>query len=152
MGLHNIMNQHLKNRQQLHLEQAIHNETACNFLHHDNRFFDWVVNIAFYSALHHVSSVIFPLEIRDKDELHTVDTVKEYRKIVRANSSPHDVLSELVCQHCKGIGTTYHTLLEMSYQSRYEFGCQDSTDSLKARRYLQQIQQHCHSQNMAKRA
>lgn len=147
------MNQHLKNqRQQLHLDQAIHNETACNFLHHDNRFYDWAVNSAFYSALHYVSSVIFPLEITENGKLHTVNTVEEYCQIVPIDRNKHNVLLRLVCKHCKGIGAAYKMLLEMSYQARYDFGCQDSLYSLRAKRYLQQVQQHCHSQNVAKRA
>ncbi|QHS62703.1 HEPN domain-containing protein [Chitinophaga agri] len=146
------MNQHLKNRQQWHLNQAIHNEAACNFLHHDSQFFDWVVNTAFYSALHYVSSVIFPLEIREEKGLHTVYTVEEYCEIVPTHNNKHRVLSELVYEHCKGIGKTYDRLLDMSFKSRYEFGCHDSSYSTTARRYLQQVQQHCHSQNVAKRA
>lgn len=47
-------------------QHAIHNEEACDFLLSSNKFNDWVITTAFYSALHFVQHEIFPLTHDDK--------------------------------------------------------------------------------------
>ncbi len=45
---------------------AGHNEDACNFLHSDGNYCDWVVPTAFYAALHFVQHEIFPFTVNGR--------------------------------------------------------------------------------------
>lgn len=47
-------------------DHAEHNEKACNFLHTQGDYPDWVVTTAFYAALHFVQNEIFPTDIGEK--------------------------------------------------------------------------------------
>jgi len=132
-------------QQQQHLDQALHNEKVCDFLHENNQFYDWVVTTAFYSALHYVHYVIFPIEKAIDGKKHIASTIGDYCSLISTKDNKHKVLTDLVYTNCKGIGTAYKALLDMSFLSRYESGCQDNTYSTKARRYLAQVKAHCYT-------
>jgi len=142
MGLSIIMMQH--HLQQQHLDQALHNEEVCDFLHNDTDFYDWVVTTAFYAALHYVHFVIFPIRKTSGGTTHTIDTIGDYCRLVSTKDNKHKVLTDLVYTHCRGIGTAYKSLLDMSFLARYESGCLDNVYSIKSRRYLAQVKTHCY--------
>jgi hypothetical protein len=141
-----------QNLQDQHLDQAIHNESACDFLNTNSKFYDWIVTSAFYSALHYVSSVIFPISHRSGNTNSKADTIGQYCTLLGTRDNKHKVMTDLVYANCRGIGTSYKALLDMSYSSRYESGCQGSSYSVSARRYLSQIKSHCEAKTKSKKA
>jgi hypothetical protein len=134
------MSQNIKN---LHLAQAVHNESACDFLNSNSKFYDWTVTSAFYAALHYVSAVMFPVHYFHGKNAGQANTIGQYCDLLGIKDSKHKVMTDLVYEKCKGIGNAYKALLEFSYSSRYERGCQDSLFAIRARRYLSQIKAHC---------
>ena len=49
------------------LKHAQHNNETCNYLLHGGSHNDWVVTVAFYSAIHFFRYKIFPLEFNNGD-------------------------------------------------------------------------------------
>lgn len=138
------MSQRLKNQ---HINLAQHNEQACDYLNSSNRYFDWVITSAFYAALHYVSAVIFPLQYDLEGETETVNDVGTYRECIRSRENKHKLMVTLVYKHCRGIGYSYRTLLNLSYAARYETTCHTRLYSDQARRYMTAIKAYCVDDN-----
>jgi hypothetical protein len=134
------MNQSLPKQ---HLDLARHNEQACNFLHRNSTFPDWVITTAFYSALHYVSSVIFPLECQQQGKKKIVNDVGAYKNSIGSHDNKHKLMTDLVFSKCKGVGKSYSALLDLSYSSRYDTIMPDTLYSSKAQKYLADIKSHC---------
>jgi hypothetical protein len=77
-------------------QHAIHNEEVCDFLLSSNKFNDWVVTTAFYSALHFVQHEIFP--ITEGGQVYT-DLNEYYGKVLKKknqNFTKHFATIQLV--------------------------------------------------------
>jgi hypothetical protein len=103
-------------------EHALHNERACDYLFADDKFSDWVVITAFYSALHFVYHELFP---------GTYDGVRhtdfgEYcfylakKKSAKRNRLPgkHAITLQLVRRHLT-VYPQYHWLYSNCMTARY---------------------------------
>lgn len=125
-----------------HLQNAKHNESACEFLDtKKHEFCDWIVISAFYSALHYVSHKIFPFEESNSTTTYTINNIGDYKTYL--DESRHILLKNLVFDKCVGIGTSYSRLLDMSFGARYSHQNNDRRSADSAIRYLGQIKAHC---------
>ena len=105
------------------LQHAKHNEDACNYLHQNGEFRDWVITTAFYSALHYILYEVLPLKVNGK----TYKTFsKYYKEIVEVNNaelqiqiSKHDAQLDLVKERIPDAYESYRWLYESCMNSRY---------------------------------
>ncbi|WAC10936.1 hypothetical protein [Dyadobacter pollutisoli] len=122
-------------------EHAEHNESACDFLLESEKYNDWVVTTAFYSALHFVQHEIFPLTIGD-DTWENFDDYFAYRlKNESRTINKHSVTDELVKVHFNVALTNYRFLSDSCWNARYK-RYKVSIDLAKAaRRRLAQLKE-----------
>jgi hypothetical protein len=109
------------------------------------RFNDWVVTIAFYSALHFVRYKIFPLSKYGE----IFSTFDDYASSLQSeNKMPggkHSVLAELVEDHIPQIAVQYRKLLSLSMTARYRNYNISSQLSKEAVSIMQKIKTVCSS-------
>jgi hypothetical protein len=114
------------------LPHANHNERVCDFLleqsegeqigenYHHN---DWIITTAFYSALHYVQSVIFPITKNHPvtDEIITINCFSVYYGIFRdeIKINKHDATARLVEEYRPLIGDAYRHLMDACKTARY---------------------------------
>lgn len=118
------------------LNHAKHNESVCNYLGKKEDFSDWVITVAFYSALHYVRHLMFPLEESGK-------RYEEFEPYFCANKSfgigRHGFQQRYVIGHYPDISFEYGRLLEMSSQSRYSNCKYTREQAVLAKEYLAAI-------------
>lgn len=96
----------------------------------EERFFDWVVTVCFYSGLHYVSSAMLwvkTVEYYKKPfERFTVPEIQRYVKNSR-NEFPkdvptdrHEITKRIVQQNFSDISAAYNRLLDESITARYK--------------------------------
>lgn len=105
------------------LKHALHNESVCKTLLNlrGEKFYDWVVTTAFYSAIHFVEHKLFPLS----EVGRTFNTFNEYYNFSKSQSSlpkfpdKHRFKSNLVKKYLRTISGDYNFLLTQCFASRY---------------------------------
>jgi hypothetical protein len=98
-------------------KHAEHYEAVCDFIHAGEHWPDWVVTTAFYSALHYVRSIIFPLTEGES----TYQNFDEYcaSQSGYGRLDKHQLLASLVFTHLRPAFEAYEFLMNASRKSRY---------------------------------
>jgi len=121
---------------------AVHNEKACDYLLKSRQFNDWVVTTAFYSALHYVRSVLFPLTINGT----TYNNLDNYFYVLRNkphnNLSKHQIIIQLVNSNLKSVASHYRWLHDSCMTTRYNDYQVSDKKAKTARKRLSQIKNH----------
>ena len=102
------------------LDHARHNEKVLKYLDKEPTNSDWVITVAFYSALHYVRYKIFPLTVKKANgdnHIHiTFDNYCSYHRY--DNLGKHEMLLGLVAEHCPEIAYEYNQLKDMCWTAR----------------------------------
>lgn len=126
------------------LTHAKHNEQACDFIFNEDKFHDWTVVTAFYSALHYVHHKIFPVSWEHNGRNHTARSLEEFITKTRIKDKKHRILGDLVYDYISlDAGDEYADLLTMSYVARYNNMPHDKSLAEKARKCLESIKREC---------
>jgi hypothetical protein len=119
-----------------HVEHAAHNEKICNYLKKNPQYSDWVITIAFYSAMHYVRHLIVPQNINGKN-------YDDFEDIFRLTKLPgdgrHGFQKTYIAINHIPISMEYNKLHEMSEMARYHTYEYTREDSKKAYAYLEKI-------------
>ena len=129
-----------------YLDHGNHNEEANEYLElRKEKFADWVITTAFYSALHFVSYKIFPFEVRSAEgEKKLITNIDEYkRSMTNGRDSKHTILAELIRKNCSDISKDYNWLLAKSMNARYEEYQQPTEYGNRARTLMKRIKTYC---------
>lgn len=117
--------------------QALHNEEACNYLHSSNKFNDWVITTAFYSALHFVQYEIFPLNI---NKTTFEDLNQYYNNTIKSKPlSKHTTTIHLVNSKIPKASPYYRWLHDACMNARYMNFNVSYSKANKAKQYLSLI-------------
>lgn len=126
-----------------------HNEKACEYLKLGPNYGDWVITTAFYTALHFVSSKIFPFEVPGiegkKTKIENIDQYFNYTKAKGRNISKHELLLDLVEKRISSAFDFYDWLLSTATTARYSHYQHDITVSNLAVSYMKKIKTICSS-------
>jgi uncharacterized protein (UPF0332 family) len=102
--------------------QAERNLELSKFLLEDDKYYDWVITTAFYSALHFALSAIFPLE-DGKNRYATFNnyliTCQELQRF-GAQKDKHRITSKLINIYLPDAQTHYRWLKDRCWEARYE--------------------------------
>jgi hypothetical protein len=123
-----------------------HNERVCDLLAlQDPPFPDWVITTAFYASLHFVTSKIFPISYPVKDSPNiTFRNIAEWQRFKNYSSNKrHELIKNLVGEHCSVIASEYEWLLSSSMNSRYHSYSHPPEIVNKARDYMKKIKRYC---------
>lgn len=129
---------------------GLHNENACEYLTLNVDFKDWVITTAFYSALHFVSSKIFPFKapaIEGKQtSIENIDQYYNYTKAKARNISKHELLLDLIENRFNDqTYEWYDWLLSTATTARYSHYQYDPEIANRAVVYLKKIKKSCSS-------
>ena len=129
-------------------EHGLHNELACEYLTLNDKFRDWVITTSFYSALHFVSSRIFPFKVPAiEGKKNSIESVDQYYNYIRAkvrNISKHEVLLDLVNKHFSDETIIcYEWLLTTATVARYSQYQFQQEIANRAVTYLRKIKKSC---------
>ncbi|MBU0488411.1 MAG: hypothetical protein KKD31_10735 [Bacteroidetes bacterium] len=76
---------------------------------------DWVITTAFYSALHFVRHILFPIEVETKNgKAKYNDFETFYRSCNHQRLNKHRFLSDTLEQYHPSISSDYNQLLDIS--------------------------------------
>lgn len=117
-------------------QHAIHNEDACDFLLSSNKFNDWVVTTAFYSALHFVQYELFPLTYNGKSY---ADLNVFYEKVLKRKNkrlTKHIATIQLVNSKLPKCSPYYRWLHDACMTARYTNYIVSPRKAKYAREYL----------------
>ena len=100
---------------QAHLYQAKHNEGLLSELLTSLSYKDWLITVAFYSAIHYVEAAFF----NNPTIVHTDTSIPTYPD-GRWRDSPHNWRMKLLEKHCpKYVWKSFRSLYNESYIARY---------------------------------
>lgn len=117
-------------------QHAIHNEEACDFLLKSNKFNDWVITTAFYSALHFVQHEIFPVDENGETYL---DLNIYYAKVLKKKNkriTKHFATIQLVTSKLPKCSPYYRWLHDACMSARYTNYNVSVEKAKQAREYL----------------
>jgi hypothetical protein len=102
------------------LLHAQHNERICNELNANHENSDWVITVAFYSALHYSDACIFPHEFTHAGKKLKADDFNKYCVLIGEPGKKHKLRRSLV-EKClpEDIASAYNQLLDVSWTARY---------------------------------
>lgn len=125
------------------LSHAIHNKQACYQLRGSD-FSDWVVTIAFYSALHFARHKVFPFT--DRRSGNTFSTFDDYSRDALSRGdrrSRHSHMKNLVRMKVKSVSAAYQHMMDLSMTARYsDYETTRAQENL-AIRLLNEIERAC---------
>jgi hypothetical protein len=126
------------------LNHALHNEKVCEVVC-QNGFYDWAITTAFYSALHFVQHKIFPINEKTKDgHKFKVSSFNQYYKAFNIHGkSKHELLIDLVQEHCAAIAPEYIWLHDTCRNARYHQHNIKEPTAIKAKEWLKKIKEYC---------
>lgn len=129
------------------LSHALHNEEACDFISTDDRFNDWVVTTAFYSAVHFVNHKMFPGEIPVNGSSTYCTEFADYYELVpqRLRQNIHRETINLVWQAIHNIGAEYERLFDLCHDARYKNYKVSKKHADLAKKLLCDIKAACHN-------
>jgi hypothetical protein len=121
------------------LNHANHNRDICKDLRNGNKFHDWCITTAFYSALHYVELKIFPFKLS-----HSV-TCNDIRDAQQKLKTPdlHETRAKMVEMQCPNIAKAYRWLKNNAHNARYVTYKFTPTQAEKAVNFLDQIEKFC---------
>jgi hypothetical protein len=108
------------------LNHARHNKNAFSFLRTStNRFYDWEVTTAFYSALQYINAELFPKQYENPltKRMQFFNSFDDYYRIVKKTDNDinkHSLLQEMVEEYLPEIRDDYRTLKENCWTARYD--------------------------------
>ena len=107
----------------IRLNHARHNKDVSKYLRDSEKnYTDWEVTTAFYSALHYITSFLFPgqYEVAGKSR-HYLSFEDSYRANKQSGNSisKHRLLEKLVGATCPEVHTEYKTLFDTCMSARY---------------------------------
>jgi len=122
------------------IEQGVHNEALCEELAKSDKWNDWVITTAFYSALHFVESRIFPLKVKGI----TYESFDIYYPSRTDNSrSRHEARLRLVKERLNMAYIAYRFLYNNSGVARYNNYKISSALAEEARKKLAVVKSLC---------
>jgi len=137
------------------IEHAKHNKSACEFLGTVDRFPDWMVTTAFYSALHYMDSKLFPLKYKTKSgnsiSFSSLDTYYTFRKKEKPDlPAKHEVRKCLTANNLDSdIASRFERLSDASSTARYsDYKAYTFTEAQKFYNDLCLIEEVCFSKQM----
>jgi len=121
------------------IEQAEHNEKVCNYISKKPDFSDWIVTIAFYSAIHYLRHLILPYN----DSISRYDTFEDlFSSKKNVSEGKHGFQCRFVRDnHCE-IAFQYKRLYDMSNNARYNYYAYEREDGTLAKGYLKDIKDY----------
>ena len=124
----------------MRLDHAIHNEDLCRKLYLKSCSFDWVITIAFYSALHYSQYEVFPFQVGNRI-YHNFD---DYYNVFKSNKdNKHQARQRLVYSHISAsAGAAYRWLKDNCWSARYYSYLVDESDARIALEKLDIIKSH----------
>lgn len=129
------------------LNHARHNNDAIKYLDKSPNHLDWVITICFYSSLHYVRAILFPISLKtDNGKSYKINHFDEYCKHLdngRVRVPKHERLLNLVAEKCPDIAWEYNQLLDMSSTARYRDYITDRDMSNQAKKFHSAIKEHC---------
>ncbi len=111
------------------LNHARHNKEACEFLnqHKENKFGDWVITTAYYSALHYFHSELFPgsYESQMNGRITNFSSFEHYYNNTNKKKSKHVLLLQLVEENVEDddVIDAFTTLKNLCWTARYKDYC-----------------------------
>lgn len=129
------------------IEHARHNYNACLLQNKTKGYNDWVITMAFYSAMYYVYYNIFPdnIIIHGK-RVYCVNFHFYYNKLLsglRQRTNKHSATEDLVNELIPAVYDDFSTLVEMCKNARY-FNYEMSDEHAKlALECLERIKAHC---------
>jgi hypothetical protein len=127
-----------------------HNEKACDYLNLNAEFRDWVITTSFYSALHFVSSKIFPFDVPAIEGKKTkIESIDQYHKYYNntmgkgRNVSKHELLLDLVETRVSQAFEFYDWLFSIASTSRYSHYQHQAEISNLAISYMRKVKKIC---------
>lgn len=115
------------------------NQELSDNLLQGNKFYDWSVTVAFYSAIHFVEDKIFPINIAGV----SCKNISEARGHMRVKGR-HQARLDLVRQNLPSILSYYSWLDDQSRNARYKTYKIKKGVAEKAQQYLKSIQAECY--------
>lgn len=129
------------------LNHARHNNDAIKYLDKSPDHLDWVITMCFYSSLHYVRAILFPITLKSKDGTsYKVKHFDEYCRHLNTGKifiSKHERLLNLVADKCPEIAWEYNQLFDMSSTARYRDYITDREMSNEAKKFHKQIKDYC---------
>lgn len=127
------------------LEHARHNDKALKHFDKDPNFLDWVITVAFYSALHYVKFKLFPFEeTLENGVIHKHNNFDAYYRFYKYKKlNKHELLLELVTLNLSEIAIEYNQLKDMCWTARYIDYKTDRTLSNLAKQHQKAIKDFC---------
>ncbi|OAV72968.1 hypothetical protein Barb6_00657 [Bacteroidales bacterium Barb6] len=121
-----------------HSAHAAHNESVCNYLGKHEKYSDWVITAAFYSALHFVRHLMLPQNVNGVlvDDFETL-----YGKLKLSNGR-HTFQLYYVQREHPSITKAYTRLYEMSVNTRYNKYEYKRDDARAAKLYMEHIKSY----------
>ncbi len=134
-------------KKKLHrLAHAEHNEKALKYIDKKPDYLDWVITMAFYSALHYARYRLFPLKDTTSDGKNKFEhaTLDKYCSYYRGRQmSKHATLEMLLEMHCKEIASEYSRLMDLCKTARYHNYQYERAEANLAKNLLEQIKAYC---------
>lgn len=118
---------------------GVNNKELSNDLYNRRIYYDWVVTVSFYSAIHFVEDKILPITI----EGNVCDNISKVRKALKL-SSRHAARLEAVRLHAPQIHQQYSYLDGNSRTARYITFKIHQSIAAKAQQYLNEIEKACY--------
>lgn len=128
-----------------HFSHAKHNKELCDFLiAQGDKYDDWVITTAFYSAHHFLKHKLFPLKTTINNKNIKVETWEDYCLFTNQSDGKHKIMRKLVENNCeKEIATAYNRLLDLSFTARYHEYKFSTNEAIIAKEYLDFIEKKC---------
>jgi hypothetical protein len=122
-------------------EHALRNFDLCIKLFDEDKYKDWVITTAFYSAVQFVEYTIFPLVVK-KIEYSDFD---EYYEANSKNGFPnkHSVRKSLVSEQLPKIRSQYRDLFDECHTARYYNYDISPSKAIEAKKNIQFIKSEC---------
>ena len=128
------------------LTHARHNKDACDFLHTDGGYPDWVITTAFYSAMHYAYCIIFPCSEGGK----SYNDIESYSNDNKIAPTKHGITTSLVIKKYFSISANYKLLKDAAHTARYHDFNHPPEVVGKIRRALDKISIFCEAEYMRK--
>ena len=122
------------------LNHANHNYSACNYMTKKQEYCDWIITIAFYSAVHFVRHKLLPYQDMGTT-YNTFDSLFKTKKEI--GEGRHGFQLRYVKDEIPEISFEYARLHEWSTNARYINYNYGRDDSKKAKEYLDKIKETC---------
>ncbi|NLW30304.1 MAG: hypothetical protein GXY77_02480 [Fibrobacter sp.] len=112
------------NIKQKKIKHANHNKEACEHIGTVQKYPDWMITTAFYSALHFIDSKIFPTDIECNNKKIKCSSIDNYFAILKRRSADippkHVIRKQLACKQMNSdISSRFERLSNASSTARY---------------------------------